>query len=87
MPTEDHAHGRVDGGRGGALGDFDVNDFFLQPVAEARDGVGEVAAGFVFWVDEDADVELREERGEAGAEVLGEGIFMAKGFLTPLRWR
>lgn len=58
MAAEHDAHRRVDGGRGCALGDFDVDDLFLQPVAEARDGVGEVAAGFVFGVDEDADVEL-----------------------------
>lgn len=84
MTAEHDAHGRVDGGAGRALGHFEVNDFFLQPVAEVRDAVCEVAAGFVLGIDDDLDVEARKEGGEARAEVLGEGVLVAKGFLTPL---
>lgn len=84
VAAEHDAHRGLDGGRGGALGDLEVDDFFLQPVAEAGDAVGEVAAGFILGVNEDLDVEFGEEGGEVGAEILGEGVVLAKGLFTPL---
>lgn len=84
MAAQDDADRGLDGGRGGAFFDLDVDDLVLEPVAEAGDAVGEVAAGFVLWVDEDADVELGQQVGQAGAEVLGEGVVLAKGLVTPL---
>lgn len=86
MPAQHDADRGVDGGRGRGLCDLKVDDLVLQPVAEARNGLGEVAAGFVLGVDEDADVEIGEEGREVGAQVVGELVVVAEGLFTPLWW-
>ena len=56
------------------------------PVAEPADALGQVAAGLVFGIDDDGDVDLGEGVGDEALQVLGEGIVgAAKGGLIPLR--
>ena len=55
-----------------------------SPVAESADALAEIAAGLVFGVDFGPDVNLGERAGYPPTEVLGEGIVVAKGRLTPL---
>lgn len=55
-----------------------------SPVAETADALVKIASCLVFGIDFGLDVDLGERAGDAAAEVLGEGVVVAKGRLTPL---
>ena len=55
-----------------------------SPVAKTADALVKIASRLVFGIDFGLDVDLGERAGYAATEVLGEGIVVAEGRLTPL---
>lgn len=84
MTDEDDADARVEGGGGGAEGDLCVDDGLEEPVAQAGDCRGELAARGVGGVDCCCDCCGGEGVGEEGGEVGGEG---GEGVIVALRGR
>lgn len=73
MSYQDRANRRVYGWRRGGIRYFDINNFFLQPVSEARYTFCEVTARFERWIDDGAHIYFGEAVRDQGSEVLGKG--------------
>src|SRR5699024_9817577 len=73
VAAEDDVDGWRDGGGGRPRRDFQVDHLVLQPVAEAGNALGELAAGLELGVDEGFDGDV----GGCGAGLGEDGRYMA----------
>jgi len=73
MAYEYRAHRRVDGGRGGRIGDLEVYDFVLQPFFEAADALVQVASRLELGVRDGEDRDLGQRMLEERLHVAREG--------------
>lgn len=67
-------HARIHGRTRGLIGDFEVDDFVLQPFFEIGNAVVQVAAGLELRVLEGEDVDSGERVRDQGAEMVGEVV-------------
>ena len=57
----------------------------MLPVSKAGDAFAEIAAGLIFWVYRNLDVDLGEHGSYPVAQVFGEGIVVTKSRLASLQ--
>lgn len=74
MSAQDDMHARIHGRTRGLIGDFEVDDFVLQPFFEIGNAVVQVAAGLELRVLEGEDVDSGERVRDQGAEMVGEVV-------------
>lgn len=80
MADQDGVHGRIDSGRGRAIGDFEINDLVREPFLDPRHAFAQVAACLVGRVHDSSYGYTGQCVAQDGLEVLreaGKGVIVA----------